>query len=369
MASGINAKTKLKNMQPLRDLILIKQEDAVKETKTASGLVLLSTDNNRFQINDQESMLQELIKKPKTNKGEVIEVGNSAQYFQKTDVVIYKKNTESSDIEYDGSICVFVNEKDILVKCTMQGFSVHPDFVLVKITKESREALYNKKIKRHDGEEVLLFIGGDKGPDDADSNSIFVGSGEIVAVGKNAKDLKCGDVALISYLCDNDDSIIVGYEGEDKLIAVKAVTTRHKEKRIAYASRRPVLDSKGNPVYKNGKAQTYSKDTIIFEKGDYDELSSLYGAVRGDELITISPYCFLEHKETKVMKVGGGGVIFEEDEKIITRKILSVSQETKELIGVEVGSIVIGDDYDFFTLQFGDKKISAVNDIDILYLL
>lgn len=354
-------------MKPLKDLVLIKQEEAVKEIKRPSGIVLLSTENNRYQIGDEETLLQDLIKKPKTNKGDIVSAGNGCKYFSEGDNVIYKKGHEVSLIEYNGDACAFVKESDILVKYSGKSFLVNPDYVLVKITLEARLELFNKKIRRDDGTEVLLFIGGDKGKDDADANSIFVGSGEVVAVGANIKNVEQGDLGLISYLCDNDDSIIVGYYGQDKIIAVKAITTRHKEKLMSYASRRPVRDNKGKEVVVEGKLQTYSKDRIVYDKDDYDELSSLYGVVRDNKLIPVEPYCFLEHEETKVMKVGSGGIIFEEDEKIITRKLLAVSEESKDRVGVEAGMTIVGDDYDFFVIEFEGRKISAINDVDILY--
>lgn len=353
-------------MKMLFDNVLIKQEDAVKETKTKSGIFLLSTDNDRYQINDHESILQDLIKKPKTNKGSVVNTGSRCYFYSESDTVIYKKNTEIAFVEADNEMCAVVKEKDILVKVIGRCFFVHPDYVLIKITKEAREALYNKKIKKEDGEEVLLFIQGDKGKDDADANSIFVGSGEVVSVGENIKNIQKGDLGLISYLCDNDESIIVGYEGEDKIIAVKAITTRHSKKLMSYASRRPVKDGKGNPVFKDGKLQTYNRDRIVFDKGDYEELSSLYGVVRGSELIPIEPYVFLQHEETKVMKVGKGGILHEEDEKIIKRKVLSSSKDTIERVNVKAGNVILCDDFDIFNIEFQGKKISAINDVDIL---
>lgn len=356
-------------MKPLRDLIFIQQEDSVKETVTPGGIVLLSTQNNRFQIGDQETVLQELIKKPKTNKGKVLAIGNSCKIYKEGDTVIYKKKAEVANVDHEGVVGIMVNENDVLVSCIGNSFNVHPDFVLIKIKREEREALYNKKIRRDDGEEVVLFIQGDKGKDDADANSIFVGFGEITAVGKNLKNIEKGDIGLISYLCDNDESIIVGYDGMDKIIAVKAITTRHKEKLMSYASRKPVLDNKGKQVYKDGKLQVYNRDRIVFEKDDYDELSSLYGVVRGRELISIEPYCFLEHKETKVMKVGRGGIITEEDEKIIQRKLLSVSRETEGRLNISGSEIVICDDFDIFVVQVGGSKISCINDVDILAIM
>jgi len=306
-------------MQPLRDLVLIELEDSVKEEKRPSGLILLSTQNNLYQIGDEESLLQDLINKPKMNKGKILSSGPSCKYFMKGNVVIYKKGTEVSLFDIGGKRCALVNEKNILVAVS-GGFLSHPDYVLVKITKEARLALFNKKIKRDDGSEVLLFISADKGVDDEDSSKYFVSCGEIHKVGANINYAKEGDLALISYMCDNDNSIIVGYEGEDKIIAVKAITTRHDKTLYAYGNRLPVKDGKGNAMKDpTGKPLTYNRDRLVYSKGDYEEMSLLYGILSDEILIPIEPYVFLEHEETKVMKVGNGGIIYEEDEKIIKR--------------------------------------------------
>lgn len=342
-------------MKPLRDLVLIELEEAVVETKRESGIILLSTQNNMYQIGDDESKLKDLISKPKMNKGNVLAVGSKCQSFKVGANVIYKKGMEQSYTEVDGKKCAFVKEKDIL---TVSDFSyINPDYVLVKITKEAREELFNKKITRDDGTEVLLFIGGDKGEDDNEASQIFVSSGEVVKVGDNLPQVSKGDIALLSYLCDNDKTIIVGYDGEDKIIAVQAVTTLHKEQRVVHANR---------AVNKDGK-RVGNRDQIVWDKGQYDELASLYGVVSGEKLIAIEPYVFLNHEDAKTMKVGKGGIIYEEDEKFIQRTVLAVSSGTSEIYGLKNEDSVLLDDYDLFTIQFGNKKISCVNDCDILY--
>lgn len=335
-------------MKPLRDLVLIELEDAVKEEKRPSGIILLSTENNRYQIGDAESVLQDLISKPKMNKGKILSIGRFCDCFSVWETVIYKKDSETSIIDVDGKRCALVKEGSVLCGVTENGYKVHDDFVLVKITKEAREALFNKKIKRHDGTEVLLFIAGDKGKEDESSSKYFVSCGEIISVGGNVEGVKSGDLGLLNYLCDNDDSIIVGYDGEDKIIAVRAITTRHKDENVFYG---------------NGR----SRDQKVWEAGEYDEMSSLYGAVSGNELIAIEPFVFLRHEETKVMKVGTGGIIFEEDEKIIKREVLAASKISKQNYQIGSGDTVIVDDFDVFMIEYNGNKISAVNDCDILY--
>lgn len=334
-------------MQTLRDLVLIELEDSVIETKRESGIILLSTQNNLYQIGDEESMLKDLISKPKMNKGTILSVGSMCSYFKEKQNVVYRKDTEQSIIDVEGKRCAIVRHKDILVMSDYSG--LNPDYVLVKITKAARESLFNKVVTRDDGERINLFVAAEKEMDDVSANEYFVSSGEIVAVGDNIKEVSVGDIGLLSYLCDNDQSIIVGYDGLDKIIAVQAVTTRHTSDNIVYSN------------------QQVKRTQTVWSKGDYEEMSSLYGVVNGEKLIPIEPYVFLNHEITKVMKVGRGGVIYEEDEKIIKRKVLAVSNGTSEIYGVNNGDVTTVFDFDVFDICFNGNKISAINDVDILF--
>ena len=56
---------------------------------------------------------------------------------------------------------------------------------------------------------------------------------------------------------DNDEKIIVGYDGDDKIVAVNSVTTRHQETYIEYANRKS------------------PKDQIVWCRGDYNNISKL----------------------------------------------------------------------------------------------
>mgnify|MGYP003662539178 CR=1 FL=1 len=75
-------------MKPLRDLVLIKLEPAVKEEKTKSGIILLSTTNDRYQFGDDEAKLQDIIGKSKQNRGTVEAVGRLCDFFKKGDEVV-----------------------------------------------------------------------------------------------------------------------------------------------------------------------------------------------------------------------------------------------------------------------------------------
>ena len=334
-------------MKLLRDLLLIELEEAVIEKKTNTGIILLQANSDRYQINDDESLVQDLLNRPTTNKGKLLSKGRWVDDFNIGDTLIYRKDTEVSIIEWNGKKCAIVKNDNVLCSVESGVYKANGHYVLVEITKAAREALFSKKVVTDTGEIVTLFIADDKqgSAETVEDVSRFVNCGWVLNVGNQIRNVLPGDLALISYICDNDASVIVGYNGEDKVIAVRGLTTRHKDTKIVKGER--------------GREQT------AWSENDYIDLSDVYGVVRGEKVIAIEPFVFLEHESNVVMKVSKSGILHEEQEKILHRKILSVSEETQSLFRVKAGDTVVVDDFDIFDIDFAGRKVSCMNDVDI----
>jgi co-chaperonin GroES (HSP10) len=334
-------------MKLLRDLVLIELEEAVVEKKTNSGIILLEANTDRYQINDDESLVQDLINRPKTNKGKLLSKGRWVDRFEIGDTLIYRKDTETHIIEVDGKSCAIVKNDNILCSVKDGVFIPNEHYVLVEISKAARESLFSRKVVTDAGEVVTLFIADDKqGTATAESDSSkFVNCGNVLSAGSGVIGVVPGDLALISYICDNDQTVIVGYKGENKIIAVRGVTSRHKNTKV-------VKGEKG-------------REQIAWREHDYIDMSDVYGVVRGNKVIAIEPFVFLEHESTTVMKVSKSGILHEEKEKILHRKVLSVSEQTQDLFRVKAGDTVVVDDFDIFDIEFSGRKVSCMNDVDI----
>ncbi len=385
-------------MKPLRDLILVQRQDLRKEEKTESGLYLVTGEAANYNFKEDEDVMSTVVNKKtptqkefigklvetskkkhgkhfefypgggdvnlskietnerlkdiifgrKDNSGKIIEVGDECKHFKKDETIIYKKHSEVYDMSGVGKDYVLVQEKDVLVKKENGNYFVHPDYVIVKISKESRDNVFRKKLIDDNGKEVFLFIPAPTDKSDERHSQFFVTCGEIYGVGSNIKEVEVGDTAILNYLVDNEDDIIIGYEGEDKLIVTTAITTRHETDYIVYANRRS------------------PRDQIVSSKGDYIETCQLLGVVRNNELLPRDPYVFISHESTIVSKTTKSGIQYKVDEKIIKRKILALSEVSKKRCGLEVGEWVIMDDFDVFSITLDDKIISAINDIDIM---
>ncbi len=338
-------------MKPRGRRLLIEKEDVVKEEKTSSGILLLKSDYSLYQFDDDNLRVEEMIQKIKQNKGIIRSIGDDCVIgLVPREKIIYKKGVEITSIKENDTELALVDEKDILAKVKEDALTIAPDYVLIKISKESREALFTKKIRRNDGSVIDLVIQIPPDKDEDKYSQLAVSCGEIMQVGANIQNVQCGDIAILDYKTDNDDTIIVGYEGEDKLIAVYGQTTRYESDYIIPENR------------KNKRPQ------IVWQRGDYEHMSELLGVVRGNQLISRDPYIFLNHENTLIEKATLSGIIYTVDEKILEREILAISEESKKRFGgnIKEGDKVLVDDFDIFTCQLDDRKISCVNDVDIM---
>jgi co-chaperonin GroES (HSP10) len=338
-------------MKPLRNGVLIERKQLVSEEKRDSGIILLKSDFNLYQFDNDNQRATDIISKKKQNTGTVIAKGDDCFFVNIGDEVIYKKNSEQANAQslfYEGRDCVLVAEENILSREINGLNEVHPNCIVVKITKESRESLFTKRIKKDNGEWIDLIVTIPPEDDAENHSQFFVTAGEVVCVGKNITTVQSGDIALCDYRVDNDESIIVGYEGYDKLIAVVSVTTRHTDDLVVHADR------------KTRRTQQ------VWCKGDYKDLSFLIGVLRGDRLIPIEPYVFLEHKDTVVDMKTPSGIEYKVDEKILHRKVLAVSTESQNNFGIEAGKTILIDDFDCFDIFVEGRKITAFNDVDII---
>lgn len=332
-------------MKLLNDYVLIERDEITQEEKRESGLILFKTDFNLYQFDNDQQKVDDIVYKRKQNKGIVIGSGKKCSFPKKGDRVIYKRMTEWGDtLIANAKEHNFVCEKYILGKEINGKVFPAPDYTLVKITKESRDGVFSKKIKRDDGTFVDLFMAVPVESDLDDATKYFVSTGLVISVGRNVKGVEENDIAIINYLCDNDESIIVGYDGEDKIIAVNSVTVRHKDSNVVYASR------------KN------RRDEIVWQVGDYDNTSSLIGVIRGDELISQDPYVFLEHLSNVMEKSTKSGIKYSEVKYAYERKVLG----SFEGCPLAKGDTVLIQDADVFEVSFDGKTVTCINAPDVL---
>lgn len=321
-------------MQAINNFIILKIEKLKPET-SKSSLILFS----KKEFTGTESV-----------NATVVSVNKKHTFLKDGDTVILNANM-GGDFEVDGEVYKIITDNNYLVKVVNGLYAVPPKKVMVRIKKEDRDSLFSKWIVKENGDKVQLFTTIDVESDaDARASTLFVSIGTVEQVGEGVEGIEVDDVALLDYLCDNEDSNIVSFEENgDKLIVVDADTKFHEREEWIYGSR------------KND-----GKDKLLAAVGDIDTQSPIIAVVRNEKIIARQCYVILEHESATVTKVGKGGIMYEEEEKVVTRKILAVSKESAAT-GLQVDGSIIVRDCDVFDAKLQDgSKAQCVLDNDIM---
>lgn len=343
-------------MKLLNRNILIEKEQ-YEEKKTESGIILFNSE-----------YLNKEYTGAKVKYGFVKGIPNG-EYFYKVGDKVAVKETDGIELHEIQKNCILVQSEDILCKVNSDGtYSVGYGKAIVKVKKHDREALFTKTITKNDGEQVKLFIALPPEEEDESASKFFVTLAEVVGVGEEMRDkISVGDTAIMNYNVDNDDSIILGYENDDKLVVVSAVTKFIGADKTAYANRKILRNDKGEIVTdKHGNPKTQTRDQIVEIEGDYDVMSDLLGVIHDDKLIAIEPFVFLNHEKTEQTVKTNAGIVYTIDRKTLARQILAVSPESEEKYGLKQSGKYYVDDYDIFDVQMDGYKLSCINDRDIM---
>lgn len=324
----------------LNNFLIVKKE-VIKEQRSNGGIII--NVSSEFDFKDKFS-------KKNTCTATVINENESIPYLKSGDrIVMNPTNGSIASIDYEDF--TVITKDQYIAKIEEDGrFIVPPDCVMVKIRKEDTEALYSKWITKFDGTRVQLFIQAEPDRDTDRRSKVFVSFGEIVQIGSEVKGIEVGDIGILDYTVDNElDNILYYDEDKNKYIVIGAITTFHEKDEWAYANR-------NNP-----------KDAKISSKGEMDKVSSLLGLLRGDRLIARRPYVFINHLPSKVSRETIAGIVYMEDQCVMKRNILSVSDESKKRIGMSDGDTIVVEDFDIFDIKLPNGAyIQCILDVDIL---
>lgn len=222
------------------------------------------------------------------------------------------------------------------------------DKILVRITKENRESIFSKEIKREDGTTFKLFINVPAlDAIDERRSSLFVQTAMVEAVALGVEGVQVGDTAIVDYrLCNMDENLFQEDENGE-VYWLNATSTYHRETAVAYANQRS------------------PRDQIIHMKGELDEMSMLLGVIRGDKMIARMPFVFLENEPTVIKMHTLSGIEYNQKQTILKRKVLAIDDVSAVKYKTRVGDEIYVYDRDVFMIELDGKKIDCVNDEDI----
>lgn len=208
--------------------------------------------------------------------------------------------------------------------------------VFVRISSKLREGLFSRKIVLNDGSEVVLFVEKEHESVMDVSFSQNVHIGEVVAVGSEVKEIQIGDTAIIDYLVDRKEEIIIDYIDGDKIVSVLAVTTYHKSN-IGNNTRR------------------------FANEGDYKEVSQIYGVLRNNKIYPIEPYIFIKSDTNTLHRYTATNISYYEEVSVVEREVLAAYENAN----AKEGEVLILRDIDIFNRTINGKEISVIFNSDV----
>ncbi len=246
--------------------------------------------------------------------------------------------------------------------------TVMPGRVLIRILGKDRKSVYEKKIKKDDGTEGIIYVKSDlrieknfdaytnsyshilKPLDEADNemSQLVVNTGIVEGFGEDVTGIEIGDIALLEHTADANKQIIVDWDKDDKIILVMADTKYLEQDIWAYANRQ------------------YPKNTLVGKSGEIIETSPIIAVIRNGNIFARHPYVLLHEEPTERTMVGKGGIIYTEKQKLLYRKVISVSELSTQKFGIPNGETVIVKEADTFNIVTPEGLITAVNDADVL---
>jgi hypothetical protein len=205
--------------------------------------------------------------------------------------------------------------------------------------------LFSKIITNIYGENFTLLHNFKKEKSDASYSDKYVSFGIVQCFNSDNFPMKVGDICFIDYTVDNQDEIILGYEGEDKLVAVRCKTKYYEETKR-------VTGKLGNDVY-------------AWFEGEIEETTGIIGGVSDKKLQTIAPYVILNYEDSEVQRNYSGIFVVEKD-PIVTREVLATSESSKVKFGFEQGNNVLVQANSLFNIRYSGGHFSAIMDEDII---
>lgn len=223
--------------------------------------------------------------------------------------------------------------------------------IIVSVSKNDIDGIFSKEVVDNQGNKKSITINVDADEMDDRAATLFVETGIVKSVGALANkgrivgsEIESGDVAIISYSVFNDYTKFLYEKDGDKFFLVDSVTRYHDNELVVDGNR------------------TYPKNQLVWRRGEVEALSELIGFIKNGCVVANDPYVFLEYEDEQEPEK------FKERPEVETRRILSVSEITNRKYCVMDGDDVCVRFMDTFDISIKDKKVTVVDDEDLLMI-
>lgn len=218
--------------------------------------------------------------------------------------------------------------------------------ILVEITEEDRDKIFNKIITSTSGQEFKLAIQIQEKDQSTDKfYSQTVNMGRVLQVADDCTQVQVDDIVLFDNLIDSDEGIIVEKSIFRKKIVILESNTYHNNDYL---------------IPPNGKNP---RPKWVWKKGDLDELSRILGIFRNGKLLCPKTLVITDHHndEDDIRKFVG--IIYDYKKIPIVRRVIrSVPEDSAFKVGDNV--LVLAEAV--MNYDFGPHNFDVFGEDDVL---
>jgi len=220
-----------------------------------------------------------------------------------------------------------------------------PYDILISISEDDRDMLYNKRLKTPTGEllsTICVDMPNEFGSDPAFSQDVNIA--RVEDVGSAVTGIGIGDLVIIDYLVDTTPNFVIEEAWAGKTCVLDTRTQYYDE-------------TKKVPANRNTKVGTF-----VYKKGEMKSYSLVIASIKGSTVIPNSPYIFLEHKKDEDPIEVSGIQVKEPAKHVIERKVLFTYLGCK----IEAGLIALVESDFIFQRRIGENVFDVCFHSDIV---
>lgn len=158
------------------------------------------------------------------------------------------------------------------------NLSTIPGYAIVEILQDQKERMFYKDVTLKNGSTMKLTL-------DIPISVLYDGHHEqgvsiakVVSLGDGVNNMQPGDEVVIDYTIDADSAKVISNENGRKLVRVIALNK-------FYEHDGPLISATTETKY----------ETRDHKKGDVEQSATIFGIIKGDEIIPNYPYVFLKY--------------------------------------------------------------------------
>lgn len=220
-----------------------------------------------------------------------------------------------------------------------------PYDILIEISEDDRDKLFNKRLKTPTGElltTICVDMPNEEGTDPAYSQDVNIAT--VLEVGAEVKNIGIGDQVIIDYMVDTtpDYTFEEGWSGKKCILDTRTIYYE---------------ETKKVPANRNAKVSTY-----VYKKGEMKSYSLVIAIIKKLTIIPNAPYIFLEHRKEEEIISPAGIQFMDPVKQVIERKVLFTYLGSQ----FEAGLLAMVESEFIFQRKIGEHVFDVCFESDII---